>query len=94
LEFLHVQTASGFKENLPVLGLETYLTKKYPELPVRIHTYYAPIASDGLNSFLEDHENGILVMCHQHKNVWDQILNKSQSIEMAYHTHVPLLIMN
>lgn len=94
LEFLHVQTASGFKENLSVLGLETYLAKKYPGLPVRIHTYYAPIASDGLESFLEDHDNGILVMCHQHKNVWDQILNKSQSIEMAYHTHVPLLIMN
>lgn len=94
LEFIHVQSGSGFKENLSVLGLESYLVKKYPKLPVRIHTYYAPTATEGLDQFLEEHENGILVMCHQHKNLWDQVLSKSQSIKMAYHTHVPLLIMN
>lgn len=94
LELLHVQTGSSFLENLSILGLESYILKKYPKLLVRIHTYYAPTASEGLDQFLEEHENGILVMCHQHKNLWDQILSKSQSIQMAYHTHVPLLIMN
>jgi len=94
LEFLHVQTSSGFRGDLSLLGLESYILKKYPKLPVKIHTYYAPIASEGLDQFLEEHENGILVMCHQHKNLWDQILSESQSIKMAYHTHVPLLIMN
>lgn len=94
LEFLHVQSGSGFKENLSVLGLESYIVKKYPKLPVRIHTYYAPTAKEGLDQFLEEHENGILVMCHHHKNLWNQILSKSQSIQMAYHTHVPLLIIN
>ena len=93
LEFLHVQTGSGFKENLSVMGLESYLLKKYPKLSVRIHTYYAPTATEGLDQFLEEHENGILVMCHQHKNLWDMVLTKSQSIQLAYHTHVPLLIM-
>ncbi len=93
LEFVHVQSGSGFKENLSVLGLESYIVKKYPKLPVRIHTYYAPTATEGLDQFLEEHENGILVMCHQHKNLWDMVLTKSQSIKMAYHTHVPLLIM-
>ncbi|TNF39773.1 MAG: universal stress protein [Cytophagales bacterium] len=94
LEFLHVQTQQEFRNQLSVLGLEKYLEKKYPELPVRIHTYYAESASAGLEEYLDEHENTILVMCHEHKNLWKQILEKSESVAMAYHTHIPLLIMN
>ncbi|MBN7810470.1 universal stress protein [Algoriphagus sp. H41] len=94
LEVLHVQTNADFKEGLAVMGLEGYLQKKYPGKAVRIHTFYAASASQGLELYLEEHDNIILVMCHQHQNLWDQIFQKSQSIEMAYHTHVPLLIMN
>lgn len=94
LEVLHVQTSSGFKEELTVLGMEKYLHRKYPDLEVRIHTFYSPTASEGLELYLQEHDNMILVMCHQHQNLWEQIFQKSQSIEMAYHTRVPLLIMN
>ncbi len=93
LEILHVQSNTDFKEELAVLGIEGYLQKKYPGIAVRIHTFYASNASKGLELYLEEHSNMILVMCHQHKNIWEQIFQKSQSIEMAYHTHIPLLIM-
>ena len=93
-EILHVQTTKGFKEELAVLGMEGYLQKKYPELKAKIHTYYAESASEGLELFLEENDNLIMVMCHQHRNLWDQIIKKSNSIQMAYHTHIPLLIMS
>lgn len=94
LEILHVQTSKDFQGQLMVMGIESYLEKKHPGVPIRIHTFYAASASEGLDYYLDEHQNLILVMCHQHKNLWSQILQKSKSIKMAYHTHVPLLIMN
>lgn len=94
LEILHVQTNHGFKEELAILGMEGYLQKKYPNLKVRIHTFYADNASEGLDMYMQEHDNMILVMCHEHQNLWNQIIQKSHSIKMAYHTHIPLLIMS
>lgn len=94
LEVLHVQTSHSFKEELALLGIERYLEKKYPDLQLRIHTFYAENASEGLDMYMQEHDNMILVMCHAHQNLWNQIIQKSQSIKMAYHTHIPLLIMS
>lgn len=93
-EILHVQTSQGFKEELAILGMEGYLQKKYPGLKAKIHTFYAENASEGLDLYMQEQENMILVMCHEHRNLWDQIIHKSKSLQMAYHTHVPLLIMS
>lgn len=94
LEILHVQTNQGFKEELALLGIEGYLQKRYPGMQVRIHTFYAENASEGLDLYMQEHDNLILVMCHEHRNLWDQIIQKSKSIQMAYHTHIPLLILS
>jgi nucleotide-binding universal stress UspA family protein len=93
LEILHVQTNQGFKEELSIFGMEGYLAKKYPGLPVKIHTFYAENATEGIERYMEEHEDMILVMCHEHRDLWDQIIKKSHSIKMAYHTRVPLLIL-
>jgi nucleotide-binding universal stress UspA family protein len=92
-EILHIQTSQGFKEDLSLLGIESYLAKKYPGLPTRIHTFYAENTMEGLDLYLDEHEDMILVMCHEHRNLWEQIIKKSHSIQMAYHTHIPLLIL-
>lgn len=94
LEILHVQTNKGFKEDLAILGIESYLQKKHPGLQARIHTFYSESASEGLDMYMQEHDNMILVMCHEHQNLWNQVIQKSQSIKMAYHTHIPLLIMS
>ncbi|RIW12704.1 universal stress protein [Algoriphagus lacus] len=93
LEFLHVQTTDGFKEDLAVLGLEKYIQNKFPHLPVRFYTYYGETASEGLDGFLEEHQHMILGMCHHHRGLMESIFKKSHSFEMAYHTEVPLLII-
>lgn len=92
-EILHIQTSEGFLEDLSVLGIESYLAKKYPGQATRIHTFYAENSMDGLDLYLDEHDDMILVMCHQHRNLWEQIIKKSHSIQMAYHTHIPLLIL-
>lgn len=93
LEFLHIQLQRNFKEELCVLGLEAFVQKNYPEIPVKLHTFYSEDLINGLEQYLSKNDDTILVMCHHHKNLWEQILTKSKSLQMAYHTHVPLLIM-
>lgn len=94
LDFLHIQILNNFKEELMMLGLEAFVQKKYPELNAKLETFRSENLIDGLDEYLRKNENVILVMCHNQKNFWDQILSKSKTIQMAYHTHVPLLIMN
>lgn len=93
LEFLHIQLQKNFKEELCVLGLEAFVKKKHPGLPVKLQTFYSEDLISGLDQYLSKNDDSILVMCHHHKNLWEQIFSKSKSFQMAYHTHVPLLIM-
>ncbi|REG90362.1 universal stress protein [Algoriphagus antarcticus] len=93
MEFVHVQTASDLKEEPGIQKLEEFVISHYPGLPVKIHTFYAKTPVEGLDQFLEENENVILVMCHQHKNLWEQVLNRSQTIQMVFHSKVPLLVM-
>lgn len=93
LEFVHVQTKNDFDEEAGLLKLENYLVENHQGIPMKIHTFYAETPVEGLHQFLEENENVILVMCHEHKNLWEQILSRSQTIEMLFHSKVPLLIM-
>lgn len=93
LEFVHVQTANDFEEEPGIKKLENFITSHHPGLPVKIHTFYASTPVEGLDQFLEENENVILVMCHEHKNLWEQVLSRSQTIEMIFHSKVPILVM-
>lgn len=94
LEFLHIVIQEHFNEKLMMLGLEAYVQKKNPELETKLETIHSDNLMKGLDEYLSKNENTILVMCHHHKNFWEEILTRSKSIQMANHTHVPLLIMN
>ncbi|MEP2348660.1 MAG: universal stress protein, partial [Algoriphagus sp.] len=93
MEFVHVQTEAAFEEEPGIKKLEKLVTSQFPGLPIKIHTFYGRTPVEGLDQFLEENENVILVMCHHHKNLWDQILNRSQTIEMVFHSKVPLLVI-
>lgn len=93
VEFVHVQTANDFEEETGIQKLENLIATNYPGLPVKIHTFYAKTPIEGLDQFLEENENVLLVMCHEHKNLWEQVLSRSQTIEMVFHSKVPILVM-
>ncbi|MEB2777131.1 universal stress protein [Algoriphagus sp. D3-2-R+10] len=93
IEFVHVQTAADFEEEPGIKKLEDFIATHHPGLPVKIHTFYAKTPVEGLDQFLEENEKVILVMCHEHKNLWEQVLSRSQTIQMVFHSKVPLLVM-
>lgn len=93
VEFVHVQTSFEANTDDKIKQLADYLEKAHPGLPVKIHTFYAPTPAEGIDQFLEENENVILIMSHHHKNVWDQILNRSQTVQMIFHSRVPILVM-
>lgn len=93
MEFVHVQSNSNLEEESEITNLEDFVSSHHPGLPVKIHTFYGKTPVEGLDQFLEENENVILVMCHQHKNLWEQILSRSQTIKMVFHSKVPILVM-
>lgn len=93
LEFLHIQMKSNFRENLLFMGLEAFLIKNYPNRQVKVLSYLAPTIKEGLDQYLKENNEGILVMCHQNKGFLEQIFSESQTIQMAYHSDMPLLII-
>lgn len=94
LNFLHIQNSPDFKDKLAVIGLKNYIENTYDEQNIKVHTVNSDTLSEGIEMFLRINEETILIMCHQHKNFLKQIIEGSQSINMTYHIHVPLLAMN
>jgi nucleotide-binding universal stress UspA family protein len=92
-EIVHIQSGKGFREELTRLGAEGYFAKKYPQMKTTIHTIPDENPTHGLEEFMNREPNMILAMCHNHRNLWEELTKKSHSIEMAYHTRLPLLVL-
>lgn len=94
LQVIHVQTDAngGFKEILLGLGMKSYLEKKSPTLPTMLVIKQAENVLEGLAAYMQQ-AKGVLVMCHAEKSIWEQLIQKSQSLQMAFYTKVPLLIL-
>jgi nucleotide-binding universal stress UspA family protein len=93
LHLLHVEgVKEGFKEELLALGLKSYLKEKFPKLSAEASSITAENIAEGLASYMEK-QAGVLVMCPADKSIWEQLFKKSQTVEMAFHTQVPLLVL-
>jgi nucleotide-binding universal stress UspA family protein len=93
LDFLHIQVGNDFKEELSVLGLEKYIFSKYPGLPMKIHTFFAETPTDGLEMYMEEHEESILMVCHKQRSLWAQLMESSDSLHLTYSSPIPILVM-
>lgn len=93
LDFLHVSSEISFKEKLASLGIETYLKEHFPKVDSKLTLRLADSPSQGLNEFLNKQNNSILVLCHEHKSFWEQLTKSSDSVNLAYTAHTPLLIL-
>lgn len=73
--------------------LENHLIKNYPETPF---TFINPSSEDtllDLNQYLIKFPNTLLVMYSKNTSFFEYLFNRSKAIKMAYHTHVPLLVI-
>lgn len=92
LQVIHIHKEKTFIEKLALIGLEKHLKNRLGYNP-KIHSKNSKDVIHGLQEFLNSHSESILTMCHSQKNLWDQLLRKGTSIEMAYKIRIPLLVM-
>jgi len=49
---------------------------------------------DSINSYVEKEHTNLLVMAKHNRNFFDRLFHRSLSKQMAYHTKIPLLVLN
>lgn len=92
-EFFHVCKELSFDRKIEMKGLESYLKENYPTVSASFHVVHAETVEDGIKDFLKSRPNSILATISKNKTFFEYLFNKSKSVEMAYHTHVPLLVI-
>lgn len=94
LQVVHVYPADKleFKQMLLDLGIKQYLSKKYPRLKAEFLTLRGEKPAETLTTYMKSHP-GILAMSHAHRGFWEGLFTKSESIQLAFRTQVPLLIL-
>ncbi|EKB50467.1 universal stress protein [Cecembia lonarensis] len=92
-EFFHIQKEGNFEKEIEFKGLEAHLKEKYPGLSLDFKIYNHKDTEKGLKDYLNTNKDSFLVMFYKGKSFFEYLFNKSESLKMAYHTHVPLLII-
>lgn len=94
LQVIHVHSSEKqeFKEVLLELGIKQYLSKKYPSIKAEFLTLTGEKPTEVLGTYMKSHP-GILVMSHAHQGFLKELFSKSESIQMAFRTQVPLLVL-
>jgi nucleotide-binding universal stress UspA family protein len=94
LQVVHVRSTEKqlFKQELLELGMKYHLSKKYPSLKPEFLVLTAGNPMDALRTHMKS-KPGILVMCHAQQGFLNELFTKSDSIQMAFHAEVPLLVL-
>ncbi len=94
LQVVHVLPTEKrlFKQELLELGIKFYLSKKYPLLKPEFLALTGGKPTEALQTHMKS-KPGILVMCHAHQGFLEELFTKSDSIQLAYHTQTPLLVL-
>lgn len=92
-EFFHVKTEDSFEKDLGLIGLEEVLRERFEDKEINFVIEHASDVNSGIESYLKKNKGSILVMFYKNKSFFEYLFNRSTSLEMAYHTHVPLLVI-
>ncbi len=94
LQVVHVRSSEKqlFKQELLELGMKYHLSKKYPSLKPEFLALCGGKPTETLRTHMQS-KPGILVMCHAQQGFLEELFTKSDSIQMAFHTEVPLLVL-
>ncbi|ANH81439.1 hypothetical protein A8C56_11020 [Niabella ginsenosidivorans] len=71
-----------------ISALHTLLDQYHPEY----HYIDHPDAAEGINSFATDHAAGLMITLHRQQSALTELLQKSISRKLAWHTRIPLLV--
>lgn len=88
---LHVNNPENEPSNKNIDQLESFLEKSRPGM---VHdTVSEESLLGGLNKYLQTSSDSLLVMFSKQKPFFEYLLHKGHIEKMAYHTHVPLLVI-
>ncbi|WP_114750349.1 universal stress protein [Pleomorphovibrio marinus] len=90
---LHIESEESFDKAISFKGLESYLKETYPDCSFEFIKVKEKNFDRGIDLYLKDHPNTFMVMLSKDKTFFEFLFNKSHSMELAYHTHVPLLVI-
>lgn len=92
-DFFHVGEKLSFDQEIEFKGLEAHLKSKHPSKSFEFSTVKATNIQIGVQNYLGENQHVLLVMFSKQKSFFEYLFNKSDTLEMAYHTHVPLLVI-
>lgn len=92
-EFFHINTDDSFEKQIEFKGLEVFLNEKYPTIDISFSVLDSKEVNKGIQQYLDQNLGSMLVMFSKNKTFFEYIFNKSTSLQMAFHTHVPLLVV-
>jgi nucleotide-binding universal stress UspA family protein len=92
-EFFHVQTTPSFERSGEYERIAILLQKKYPQFNINLEKVEAKDVNRGINAYLKANSEVLLVMFSKNKTFFEYLFDQSASLDMAYHTHVPLMVI-
>ncbi len=92
-EIVHVASESSKQTSTSHTDITFQLEKSFPENEFKFIQIYHEQVLDGIDQYIEDHPGILLVMYSKHKSFFESMFSRSHSVQMAYHTHVPLLVI-
>src|SRR5690606_1123756 len=93
INLLHVENKYETRKEMPLNELEMFMKQNYPDRSFTAVNVPAEDTIAGIHQYLKDASNCMLVMFYKNGSFFEYLFNKSQVIKMAYHTHVPLLVI-
>jgi nucleotide-binding universal stress UspA family protein len=74
--------------------LEQQLNDKLPKLEFKMAEVESSSIWEGLNRYADDNEVDLFVMVTKHRSIWENILHKSVTRQVAVHSKLPILILH
>ncbi|MBL7892002.1 MAG: universal stress protein [Bacteroidia bacterium] len=92
-------TALNVRQEHQKLSLESSLSAKQAntllaEVPHRMVNFVDSDTIHGIDHYLKGHDVDLLVMIKRKHGFFGQLFNSSNTRKMAFHTHIPLLILH
>lgn len=92
-EVVHVETGSDFNKDISFKGIAAHLTDNFPDCDFTFEKRQGEDSDQDLNDYLQGKTESLLVMFSKEKSFFSSLFSTSHSVEMAYHTHIPLLVI-
>lgn len=92
-EIVHVSSESAKQSTTSLTDITFKLENTFPENKFKFIQIHHEQVLEGIDQYIEDHPGTLLVMYSKHKSFFESMFSRSHSVQMAYHTHVPLLVI-